>query len=68
MAHPKGTHLVISASLTTTGAPAYALKNGTWTDSLNKAFTFDAGDEGGGDGPHAGKQYAELAINRFNIN
>ena len=45
MAHPKGTHLVISASLTTTGAPAYALEDGTWTDSLNKAFTFDAADE-----------------------
>jgi hypothetical protein len=38
---PRGTHFVISAGLTSTGAPAYLTKDGTWIADLQRAFAID---------------------------
>ena len=37
MATPKGTHFVITANLIGSGAPAYRLKDGSWSTELQKA-------------------------------
>jgi hypothetical protein len=37
MAKPKGTHFVISASSTATGAPVYLKEGGAWSDRLQDA-------------------------------
>jgi hypothetical protein len=36
-----GTHFVISASLTDTGAPVYLTSEGTWSPDLQRAVTVD---------------------------
>lgn len=35
---PKGTHFVISAGLTSTGAPAYLRADGGWSTTLQEAY------------------------------
>lgn len=38
MATPKGTHYVVSASLTASGAPCYRRADGSWTTDFQKAY------------------------------
>jgi hypothetical protein len=45
MAIRGGTHFVISASLTDTGAPAYLTANGSWSPDLQRAATPDTEEE-----------------------
>lgn len=42
---PKGTHFVISAGLTTTGAPVYRRSDGSWTQQLQEAHTATTTEE-----------------------
>ncbi|MEN9580722.1 MAG: hypothetical protein RJA70_3731 [Pseudomonadota bacterium] len=41
MAQPKGTHFVVSAGDTLTGAPMYMKLDGTWTSKLSEATPID---------------------------
>jgi hypothetical protein len=42
---PRGTHFVISAGRTSTGAPAYLAKDGSWTEQLQRALAIDGESE-----------------------
>ncbi len=42
MAKLKGTHHVVSASLTDTGAPAYLKSDGSWSGSFSDASPFES--------------------------
>lgn len=42
---PKGTHFVISAGLTSTGAPTYLKEDGSWTPQLQLAFAVPSAEE-----------------------
>ncbi len=45
MAKVKGTHHVVSASLTGTGAPAYLKSDGSWASTLSEAAPFHSPEE-----------------------
>lgn len=42
---PRGTHFVISAGLTTTGAPTYLTEDGSWSPDLQKALPISGEQE-----------------------
>lgn len=42
---PRGTHFVISAGLTTTGAPTYLTQSGTWSPDLQDAAVIPSEEE-----------------------
>jgi hypothetical protein len=41
MGKPRGTHYVVTASFTATGAPAYLSRQGDWVSDLQAAATFE---------------------------
>jgi hypothetical protein len=42
---PRGTHFVISAGLTTTGAPTYLTPDGSWSPDLQRALPISGESE-----------------------
>lgn len=42
---PRGNRFVISAGLTTSGAPTYLRADGTWTSELQQALTVESPEE-----------------------
>src|SRR5688572_20719748 len=42
---PRGNRFVISAGLTTTGAPTYLRADGSWTPDLQQALTIESPEE-----------------------
>jgi hypothetical protein len=42
---PRGTHFVISAGLTTTGAPIYLTVDGSWSPDLQRALAIEGETE-----------------------